>query len=174
MNGSPESEKATLRGLEAEDLLKMLAWRNDPQVLRFLDSYEPLSMHHHRRWFESLEGDASRAYFGVVAPDGELAGIIWLKQIDWRVRKTEVGIYLGRCRGEGLGGSALAALIRYAFQTLNLNKLWATVFDYNPASQRLFEGHGFFREGILRQETFRDGAYHDVIRYGLLREEVKP
>jgi|YNPNPStandDraft_1061719.scaffolds.fasta_scaffold11667_4 UDP-4-amino-4,6-dideoxy-N-acetyl-beta-L-altrosamine N-acetyltransferase len=163
---------ACLRALEERDLPLILEWRNDPDILRFLDSYEPLSMHQHRRWFEGLHGDPSRAYLGIVDTDGELAGVIWLKQIDWRVRKAEVGIYLGRCRGQGLGKRALTALVRYAFDTLNLNKLWATVFSYNQPSMRLFEGAGFSREGLLRKETYREGKYHDVIRYGLLKEEM--
>lgn len=161
-----------LRALEEEDLPLLLEWRNDPKVLRFLDSYEPLSMYNHKRWFNQLQGDATRAYFGIMAEDGKLAGVIWLKEIDWRVRKAEVGIYLGRCRGRGLGKEALRTLVKYAFGTLNLNKLWATVFSYNTASQKLFEGIGFRREGLLRQETYREGCYHDVIRYGLLMGEA--
>lgn len=161
-----------LRALEEEDLALILQWRNDPNVLRFLDSYEPLSMYGHRRWFQGLHGDPTRAYFGIVMGDGGLAGVAWLKQIDWRVRKAEVGIYLGRSRGKGLGKEALRNLIQYAFETLNLHKLWATVFSYNMPSQRLFEGLGFRKEGLLRQETYREGRYHDVIRYGLLREEA--
>lgn len=169
---SMEPVLGCLRALEEEDLPLLLKWRNSPSVTRFLDSYEPLSMYRHKRWFQELQGDSTRAYFGIVAKDGELAGVTWLKQIDWRVRKAEVGIYLGRCRGQGLGKEALRNLVLYAFGTLNLNKLWATVFSFNLASQRLFESLGFLKEGVLRQETYRDGRYHDVIRYGLLMEEA--
>ncbi len=167
------SFQGCLRALEEEDLSLLLRWRNDPAILRFLDSYEPLSMYSHRRWFEGLQGDSTRRYFGILAEDGQLAGVIWLKQIDWRVRKAEVGIYLGRCRGHGLAKKALCDLMLYAFETLNLNKLWATVFSYNEPSKGLFEALGFQKEGVLREETYREGAYHDVIRYGILREEFR-
>jgi len=172
--GYKRSSHGILRALEVEDLPDILEWRKDPEILRYLDSYAPLSMHEHRRWFEGLQGDRTRSYFGIIAPDDGLAGVIWLKQIDWRVRKAEVGIYLGRMRAKGLGTEALRQLSRYAFDTLNLHKLWATVFAFNAPSQTLFERCGFLREGVLRDETFKEGRYHDVIRYGLLREEVLP
>ena len=173
MTHKTHSSRVILRALEPEDLEQVLHWRNDHEILRYLDSYEPLSMYNHRRWFEGLQGDPSRSYFGIQAPDGDLTGVIWLSHIDWRVRKAEVGIYLGRNRGKGFGSEALRELIQYAFMTLNLNKLWATVFSFNEASKRLFEGGGFVQEGLLRQETFKEGEYHDVIRYAILRNEVE-
>ena len=36
---------------------------------------------------------------------------------------------------------------------------------------KLLEKAGFVKEGILREAKFSDGGYHDIIRYGILRNE---
>ena len=89
MTSSKTSSNIILRALEPEDLGVILKWRNDTETLRYLDSFEPLSMYNHRHWFETLQGDPCRSYFGIIGPDGGLSGVIWLKQIDWRVGMVE-------------------------------------------------------------------------------------
>ena len=39
---------------------------------------------------------------------------------------------------------------------------------------KTYERAGFRKEGVLREEAFRQGRYLDVIRMGLLRGELKP
>ena len=61
--------------------------------------------------------------------------------------------------------------MRYAFETLNLNRVWLHAFEYNKGGLRAYEKVGFKREGVLRQDCFREGRYWDTIVMGLLREE---
>ncbi len=44
-------------------------------------------------------------------------------------------------------------------------------FAVNPASGRVMEKLGMTREGILREHFYRDGVFHDVVSYAILREE---
>ena len=54
---------------------------------------------------------------------------------------------------------------------MNLNRLWLTVLADNPRAVRCYEKCGFVREGLLRQESFVDGKYRDVLMMALLRED---
>jgi len=45
------------------------------------------------------------------------------------------------------------------------------VLSYNERALKVYRRLGFKEEGRLRQERFVDGAYHDLIIMGLLREE---
>ena len=53
---------------------------------------------------------------------------------------------------------------------MNLHKIKALVFDFNEAALRCYEACGFEREGLLRQEMYREGAYHDVVVLGLIKD----
>jgi len=85
------------------------------------------------------------------------------------------GIFIGEadCRGQGLGEEAVRTLCRFGFEELRLAKVRLDVYEGNPAI-RTYERVGFRREGVLRQEIFRRGGRLDVIRMGLLVEELVP
>ena len=68
---------------------------------------------------------------------------------------------------------ATGLIIRHAFQTLNFNRLWLHVFEYNARGIRVYEKLGFRIEGRLRQDTFREGRYWDTLVMGVLREELE-
>ncbi len=56
---------------------------------------------------------------------------------------------------------------------MNLNRVFLTTYDFNERAQRSFARAGFTVEGRLRQHVFVDGAYHDAIVMGLLRDEFE-
>jgi RimJ/RimL family protein N-acetyltransferase len=62
-------------------------------------------------------------------------------------------------------------MLRYAFEALNLNRVWLEVYEYNQRGLRCYEKLGFRKEGVQRQENYRDGRYWDTILMGLLRSE---
>jgi RimJ/RimL family protein N-acetyltransferase len=62
-------------------------------------------------------------------------------------------------------------VIGHAFTTMNLNRIWLHVFDFNARARRVYEKLGFRLEGQLRQDHFCEGKYHDTLILGLLREE---
>ena len=62
----------------------------------------------------------------------------------------------------------------YAFRTLNLNRIWLHVFEFNERALRAYEKVGFVREGVLRQDVFREGRYWNTVVMGILRDEWLP
>ena len=64
-------------------------------------------------------------------------------------------------------------LCRYAFDEMNLHKIRLDVYATNPGAEKTYKHVGFRREGVLREEAFRQGRYLDVIRMGLLRGELQ-
>jgi RimJ/RimL family protein N-acetyltransferase len=87
-------------------------------------------------------------------------------------RRAEVGYALGRPYwGSGYITEALQALLDYAFQTLDLNRLEADIDPRNLASARTLERLGFQKEGHLRERWIVNGEISDTWIYGLLRRE---
>ena len=64
---------------------------------------------------------------------------------------------------------ALGLVAGYAFETLNLHKLYLRVVAFNKRALALYRAVGFVEEGIQRQQAFVRGRYCDVVLMGLIR-----
>ena len=73
--------------------------------------------------------------------------------------------------GEGIATEAGELMLRYAFDTLGLNRVGAICMVHNDASRRVLDKLGFTFEGVARQEIMKDDIFYDVAHYGLLRQD---
>jgi RimJ/RimL family protein N-acetyltransferase len=97
-----------------------------------------------------------------------------LHRIQSRDRQAGFGILIGEKAewSRGYGTEATRLIVRYAFDVLNLNRVWLHVLEDNQRGQRAYENVGFKVEGVLRQAGFREGRYMDMITMGILRGEL--
>jgi RimJ/RimL family protein N-acetyltransferase len=66
---------------------------------------------------------------------------------------------------------ACREVIRYAFDTLRVNRVFALHFSRNPSSGRVMQKLGMKHEGHLRRHVMKWGEALDIEVYGVLREE---
>jgi len=167
--------KTRLRAIEREDIPRFLKWLNDPEVTRYLTLYTPLSKAEEERWFERQLADESSRVFAIETEEGVHIGNIGLHHIDWKNRHAELGIFIGEKEywNQGYGADAIRALLRFAFQEMNLHRVYLHVFDFNTRAIRCYEKCGFQLEGRAREFFFRDGRYHDSLLMGILRSEFE-
>lgn len=84
----------------------------------------------------------------------------------------DLGISLqAAARGQGHGTRAQQMLARLLFATTGVHRLQASTDVTNVAEQRALERAGFLREGVLRGAQWRQGAWHDLVAYGRLRDD---
>jgi RimJ/RimL family protein N-acetyltransferase len=62
-------------------------------------------------------------------------------------------------QGKGYGTEAVKLLLKFAFNDLNLNKVYLKVFQNNERAIKCYLKAGFVKEGLLRKESFIDGSY---------------
>jgi len=87
---------------------------------------------------------------------------------------AEVGYWIGvPYWGNGFATEAARALIQYAFETLQMHRVYAFHTSNNPASGQILRKIGMKNEGEMRQHQRKWGEYLDVEIYGMLREEWK-
>ncbi len=125
---------------------------------------------HETNWAHS-----ETATFAIVRRDtGELMGAIGLT-VEPQNRCAELGYWLGtpywNC---GYTTEAARAVIRFAFEKLNLNRVYASHFARNPASGRVMQKCGMQHEGTLRQHFVRWDNPEDLVCYGILKSEWVP
>lgn len=169
--------RVRLRAIEQDDIPVLVKWRNDPDVYLHFFEHEPLSEMMQRRWVERLidKGDEKMWLVETVAA-AELIGTIGLVHTDWRNRKAEWGrflIYPSDYRRKGYGAEALALLLQYVFDHMNLNRLYCEVFADNGPAIALYRKFEFREEGTFRQHIFRCGHYRDVLCMSLLKSEYE-
>lgn len=102
---------------------------------------------------------------------GEVIGAIGLI-IQSNHRRAEMGYWLGLPYwGQGYMTEAARALLRYAFDRLNLNRVYASHFSRNPASGRVMQKAGMTYEGTLRGHFIRWTEPEDLVYYGIQKSE---
>ncbi|WP_429375543.1 GNAT family N-acetyltransferase [Paenibacillus sp. DS2015] len=74
-------------------------------------------------------------------------------------------------QNKGFGTDAMNTLTSFIFNYIHINKIKLQVFSFNSNAIRSYEKCHFIKEGILRNEIFRFGSFHDIYLFGLLREE---
>lgn len=120
------------------------------------------------------EPPGKNVVFGLRAKDGALIGMFGLFSINPAHRIAEVGAGIGNPDywGGGFGSDAMLLIVQYAFDWLDLRRLYLDTLGHNARAQRQVEKCGFTQEARRRStETDLAGVYQDGLFYGLLREE---
>ena len=158
--------------LEPRHLEKTLEWANDPELMRLLNRAHTVSRDEHEQWFETISKRADCCYFAIETVEGVHLGNAWLWDIDSRHRRAELRIVMDPDHaGKGAGTEAISGLCDYAFERLNLHKVYAYVLAINPRARRSFEKAGFVLEGTLREDRWTGEAFTDVYLLGKLSHE---
>jgi RimJ/RimL family protein N-acetyltransferase len=152
------------------------AWINDEEVRRGTGTEGPVSDWEHHRWYESVMDDPAQRIFLIAqgkGHDANAVGVLGLRGINWRSRHAEYWIYLGDrlARGKGLADEASRLLLRFAFGTLGLHRVFLQVNVTNQSAISLYRRLGFVEEGILRAAVFADGHFVDRLLLSLLSHE---
>ena len=163
-----------LRPLEREDAAIFVPWVNDQEITRNLLLYRPMNRDNEEDFVVRAYKDQGGMVFGIaLKKDDRLIGNTGFHAVHLKDRHAGFGIMIGDKKewDRGYGTEATALMVRYGFTTLNLNRIWLHVYEYNRRGRRAYEKVGFRVEGTLRQHSYREGRYWDVNVMGLLREE---
>jgi RimJ/RimL family protein N-acetyltransferase len=166
-------ERIYLRPLEREDAPLLTSWANHPESRAFLRRPRPTSLAQQEEELARRPGEDA-VVMGIACKDDDaLLGRIALREIDARHRQAELGLFIGPVEqwGKGYGTEATRLVVRYAFDTLNLHRVQLHVQADNARAVRIYERLGFVREGLLRQDRYREGRYVDSYVMAVLRDE---
>jgi len=166
-----------LRAFEASDLDAEHAFVNDLTTLQQMMSGIPFpaSYSDEQQWLSQQTSYTRGEYqFAIEDFEGYLVGRCGITRVDWKNRVAELAIMIGApYRRRGYGKEAMGLLCDFCFKEMNLHKLKVSVLAFNEAAIKCYEHNGFVREGLLRQEIFRDGQYRDVAVLSRLAEKNK-
>ena len=171
-----EGKLVNLRAPEMTDLERNATWVNDREVTRFLAFRYQMSLAAEEAWLREMASKPisyERVFFAIETKDGVHIGNTNLFDVKPEDRKAKLGIMIGDKSywSKGYGSDALLALLGFAFEEMNLNRVELDVFDFNERAIASYRKCGFMEEGRRRQALYKGGDYHDVIVMGVLRDE---
>jgi [ribosomal protein S5]-alanine N-acetyltransferase len=116
--------------------------------------------------------DAETHPFAIL-DDGEIAGTVNLFNI---VRESlqsgTIGYWVDHGRnGRGLATGAVAQIVDYAFEDLDLHRVEAATLVDNVTSQRVLEKNGFERIGLARRFLRIDDEWRDFFLFQRLADD---
>ena len=169
-------DKVKLRAYKKEDVPLACEYINDPEVSLMLSPLIPFpyKLEDEYKWYDSLGmGRDGKYNFAVErVSDGLYIGGCGINDVDWKNSVATVGIFIcAKECGKGYGTQAMGLLIDFIFSQMNIHKIKLNVFSFNHRAIKSYEKLGFKKEGVLRQEIFRNGEYFDEIVMGLLKDE---
>ncbi len=166
--------KVVLRPLGSGDLRRCVKWFSDPQVTQFLGRNTPVTLAEEERWFRDYLRRGDEQIFAIEV-DGRHVGNLGLHKVDRVHRKADLGIVIGEPAywSRGYGTDALRAALAYGFGPLALNKVSLDVLEDNARALHSYEKCGFVREGVHREDVFKDGRFLNVVRMSILAREFR-
>lgn len=170
------TNRLTLRWIDAGDAQAVYAIFSDPEVVRFWSSPAWTDIAQASQSIEeSLANTQKGTYLrlGIVLKEsGQLIGQLSFYDIFFSSRRCAIGYALARpFWGKGYLSEAMAAAVDYAFGDLGLNRIEADIDPRNDASAKLLEKMAFVKEGFMRERWIVNGETCDTINYGLLKRE---
>jgi UDP-4-amino-4,6-dideoxy-N-acetyl-beta-L-altrosamine N-acetyltransferase len=161
-----------LRDIGVEDEARILRWRNQPEVARYMFTDHYITPKEHEEWFKRVLNEPSCRYWIIVC-DGIDVGLANIYQLDRQNRRCYWAFYVAdlSARGKGVGSFAGYFVLRHVFDELHLNKLCSEVLHFNEASVRMQERLGFQQEGLLREHIIKAGEAFDVVALAILRKD---
>lgn len=171
-----ESKNIYLRAIDLKDADIIRSWRNDSDADKWFFSYQNISLQMQEDWIKNLSNKKDEINWvickkGMTNPIGTLA----LINIDNRNRFAEYArlIIDEKFRSKGFAYEAETLIIEYAFNYLNLNKIWCQTYVDNKAVIDLHIKTGFKIIGIFKKHIYRVGNYIDVNIMEILREDYE-
>jgi [ribosomal protein S5]-alanine N-acetyltransferase len=163
----------TLRSWRSGDEDSLVRHANDRDIwINLRDRFpHPYTRDDARAWLRLAAVSTPETNFAVVVAGEAVGGIGITLQDDVSRRSAEIGYWLGRAYwGRGIATAAVRALTDWAFAHFDLCRLYAGVFEWNPASARVLEKAGYVLEGRLRRSVTKDGRTIDQLLHALVRD----
>jgi [ribosomal protein S5]-alanine N-acetyltransferase len=169
-----ELKQFTLRAWNPEDASTLVKHANNPRIASNLrDGFPyPYTLPDAKKWLKMV-GENQEDVILAIEVKGEASGGIGLHGLKDVYRyNAEIGYWLSESFwGKGIMTEAVAAMVIHAFTHTSWLRLFACIFENNPASMKVLEKNGFKPEAIHRKAVMKGGKLLDEHLFSLLKDQ---
>ena len=172
------TERLSLGAILATDIPSIMKYAGSAKVAeKLLDLPHPYYEKDAIFWLNlAHQGwqDKSRYIFGIrLQETQEIIGGIGL-HVEARHNRAELGYWIGvPFWGQGYMSEAVAAVLKFGFETAGLHKIFAIHDIANPASGKVMSKNGMIKEGELKDHIKVKEAYKTIAQYGLTKTDYE-
>lgn len=163
-----------IRSYERNDLDSLIKYANNYNIYKWLKNSfpHPYTEDDAVVWLANSSTQNPETNFAI-ANDSELIGAIGFHlREDVFKYNAEIGYWIGEpFWGKKIVSKAVREITKYIFNSFEIRRIYANVFEGNPASVRVLKKSGYKLEGTLRKAVLKENRFLDQYIYGLLREE---
>lgn len=165
------SDNITIRDFEEDDIQFKVDIINNSLNNTFLHYDLPLEYEKTLQWFKNK--NTNNRLDCTIEYNDKVCGFIGLLDIDKKNNKAEYYICVDYSySGKGIGTESSKLLLKYAFDNLNINKIYLYTEENNKNAQHLFEKIGFHKEGLLKDDIKNNGEFVNRVYYGIWKEDI--
>jgi len=172
-----KGKKVGLRAIEKSDLEILRDWRNNPDFRKNFREVRELNLSDQMKWYESSCVSNQNNFMFVIVDikSNELIGAAGLLYINWVIRSADFSFYIGKenkyIDNDGYAEDASKLLINYAFNNLNLHKIWMELYEFDNKKIDFFTNKfNFIKDGVLRDNCFENGRYRNSVIISLIKD----
>lgn len=147
-----------------------LAWMNNPEVYRYLETGGDYKIEDLRKYLESVEANPFILFWAIhLKENGKHIGNIKIDPVNKRHGLGEYGIMMGDSDewGKGYAKEASEIVIDHCFRELRIRKITLGVVEDNSAALNLYRKLGFSTEGVYKDHGYYDGKLCNLIRMAI-------
>jgi len=162
-----------IRSYTAADVDSLVKYANNRRIsINLRDRFPfPYTRADAAGFIQAASSQRPESDFAIATPGEAIGGVGFHRQVDVYRLSAEVGYWLGEpFWGRGIATRAVRALTEWVFATTPLVRLYAHVFEWNPASARVLEKAGYGLEGRMRRSVVKDGQIIDQLVYAIVRD----
>ncbi len=162
-----------IRSYEKDDIPNVARYANNHEIWKNMMDRFPWPYHKEdaETWVDIAMKEEPEQNFVIANPEGFIGAIGIKLQYDVYRKTAEMGYWLGEpFWGRGITSAAAEKFSDWAMDNYSLVKIFAGVFDWNPASARVLEKAGFELEARLKKAIYKDGKIVDQLYYARFRE----
>lgn len=170
--GFVDGDKVCLRQVNREDLPIFQQYRNNYEDSKNYRTVKPLTEFDQEKYFTNIINSPQHIVFTIIEKSSlQVIGEIRASNIT-QYNSAELGLWvIPKCRHKGHASEALQLFLQFIFGRANINRIEARVTVHNTDSIEFFKRNNFVKEGILRQSTYYDYEYQDVVVFSMIKEE---
>ena len=170
------TERLHLRKMTVSDSPALFNIWSDPDVTKFMNISPFTNESQAKEMIQILDklSQTNKAirYSMIDLKSKEIVGSCGFNSIDFENARAEIGYDIAKiCWGMGYAPEGIRALIKYAFEDLQLNRIEAKVEPANLNSIKVLQKLNFTFEGTLRQYEKSKGNFIDINMYSLLKTD---
>ena len=162
-----------LREPKEKDAQGMLSWMHAPETKEiFANDFASFTLEKVLNFIRHANDDDNNKNFVCVDDDDNYLGTVSLKNIDYSSKNAEYAVsFCLAAQGTGAAKYATEEILKYAFETLQLERVYLNVIPDNVRANKFYKKMGFVYEGEFRKHILINGVLRNLCWYSMLKDE---